>query len=325
MDNKWKTRVTEMLGIQYPIIQGSFGGFGTSTLAIAVSEAGGLGMITANALKTPERLREDIRRLKSKTNKPFAVNLTMTMTPELDRMVDVVIDEGVPVVETSAYRADAYGKRLQRAGIKWIHKVATVKHALAAEAQGADAVVIIGLEGTGFKNPSQLPSLIGIPWAVRQMKVPVIAGGGIGDSRGFMAALAMGAEAVYMGTAFMTTKECPIPERYKQMLVEASPSDPKFRDRNLVPTRTEAYAKVLEKRGTMPEAQWLAQLEAALSHPSMDPERLEAMFRGDEIEAVLEFVPGSLAVAVIDKIMSVKELIESIIAGAEEIRKRWSL
>jgi NAD(P)H-dependent flavin oxidoreductase YrpB (nitropropane dioxygenase family) len=325
MDNKWKTRVTEMLGIKYPIIQGSFGGFGTSVLAVAVCEAGGLGMITANALKTPERLREDIRRLKSKTNKPFAVNLTMTMTPELDRMVDVVIEERVPVVETSAYRADAYGKKLQQAGIKWIHKVATVKHALAAEAQGADAVVIIGLEGTGFKNPSQLPSLIGIPWAARQMKVPIIAGGGIGDSRGFMAALAMGAEAVYMGTAFMTTKECPIPERYKQMLVEADPSDPRFRDRNLVPTRTEAYAKVLEKRGTMPEAQWLAQLEAALSHPSMDPEKLEAMFRGDEIEAILEFVPGSLAVAVIDKIMSVKELIESIIAGAEEIRKRWSL
>lgn len=325
MEHIWKTRVTEMLGIKYPIIQGSFGGFGTSDLAIAVSEAGALGMITANALKTPERLREDIRRLKSKTDKPFAVNLTMTMTPELDAMVDVVIEEGVPVVETSAYRADAYGKRLQRAGIKWIHKVATVRHALAAEAQGADAVVIIGLEGTGFKNPEQLPSLIGIPWALRQLRIPIIAGGGVGDSRGFMAMLAMGAEAVYMGTAFLTTKECPVPERYKQMLVEASPADPKFRDRNLVPTRTEAYARVLAKKGTMPDAQWLAELEATLSHPNMDMEKVQEIFRGDEIEAVLEFVPGSLAVAVIDKIMSVKELIENIIAGAEEIRRRWAL
>jgi NAD(P)H-dependent flavin oxidoreductase YrpB (nitropropane dioxygenase family) len=323
--DKWKTRVTEMLGIKYPIIQGSFGGFGTSALGTAVSEAGGLGMITAYALKTPERLREDIRRLKSRTDKPFAVNLTMTLTPGLDEMVDVIIDEGVPVVETSAYRGDVYGKRLQKAGIKWIHKVATIKHALAAEAQGADALVIIGLEGTGFKSPMQLPSLIGIPWAVRQIKIPIIVGGGIADSHGFMAALAMGAEAVYMGTAFMATKECPIPDRYKQILVEANPSDSKIRDRTLAPTKTEAYAKVLEKRGTIPDDEWLMELEATLTHGSIDKEKLKTMFQVDEIEAVLEFVPGSLAVGVIDRVMTVKELIESIITGAEAIRRRWSI
>jgi NAD(P)H-dependent flavin oxidoreductase YrpB (nitropropane dioxygenase family) len=294
-------------------------------LGTAVSEAGGLGMITAYALKTPERLREDIRRLKSRTGKPFAVNLTMTLTAGLDEMVDVIIDEGVPVVETSAYRGDVYGKRLQKAGIKWIHKVATIKHALAAEAQGADAVVIIGLEGTGFKSPMQLPSLIGIPWAVRQIKIPIIVGGGIGDSHGFMAALAMGGEAVYMGTAFMATKECPIPDRYKQILVGANPSDPKIRDRTLAPTRTEAYAKVLEKRGTIPDDEWLVELEATLTHGSIDKEKLKAMFEGDEIEAVLEFVPGSLATAVIDRVMTAKELIESIITGAEAIRRRWSV
>lgn len=323
--DSWKTRVTEMLDIKYPIIQGSFGGFGTSALGTAVSEAGGLGMITAYALKTPERLREDIRRLKSRTDKPFAVNLTMTLTAGLDEMVDVIIDEKVPVVETSAYRGDVCGKRLQEAGIKWIHKVATIKHALAAEAQGADAVVIIGLEGTGFKSPMQLPSLIGIPWAVRQIKVPIIVGGGIGDSYGFMAALAMGGEAVYMGTAFMATKECPIPDRFKQILVEGNPSDPKIRDRTLAPTRTEAYAKVLEKRGTIPDDEWLVELEATLTHGSVDKEQLKAMFQGDEIEAVLEFVPGSLAVGVIDRVMTAKELIESIITGAEAIRRRWSI
>jgi len=240
-------------------------------------------------------------------------------------MVDVIINEGVPVVETSAYRGDVYGKRLQKAGIKWIHKVATIKHALAAEVHGADAVVIIGLEGTGFKSPMQLPSLIGIPWAVSQIKIPIIVGGGIGDSHGFMAALAMGAEAVYMGTAFLTTKECPIPDRYKQILVEGSPSDPRFRDRNLAPTKTEAYAKVLEKRGTIPDDEWLVELEATLTHGSIDKEKLKAMFQGDEIEAVLEFVPGSLAVGVIDRVMTAKELIESIITGAEAIRKRWSI
>jgi len=322
--DRWKTRVTEMLGMEYPIIQGSFGGFGTSALATAVSEAGGLGMITANAFKTSEKLREDIHRLKSKTDKPFAVNLTMSVS-NIDKMVDVIIDERVPVVETSVYRADVYGKRLQEAGIRWIHKVATIKHALSAEAQGVDAVVIIGLEGTGFKSPMQLPSLIGIPWAVRQIKIPIIVGGGIGDSYGFMAALAMGAEAVYIGTAFMATKECPIPDRYKQILVEGNPADPKFRDRILGPGKTEKYNKVMEKKGTIPDDEWLIELEAAMSNQPIDGGGLRTVVQGGDIEAILDFAPGSLAVAVIDKVMTVKELIESIITGAEAIRRRWSI
>jgi len=323
--DRWKTKVTEMLGMEYPIIQGSFGGFGTSELATAVSQAGGLGMITAKALRTPAKLREDIHRLKSKTDKPFAVNLTLSVSTNIDEMVDVIIDEEVPVVETSVYQAGVYGKRLQEAGIKWIHKVVTVKHALTAEEQGADAVVIIGLEGTGFMSPKQLPSLIGIPWAVRQVRIPIIVGGAIGDSQGFMAALAMGGEAVYMGTAFMATKECPIPDRYKQTLVEGNPSDPRFRDRNLMPVETEAYAKVLEKKGTIPEDKWLVELAAAMANQPVNEKRLRTVLEEGDIEAILDFAPGSLAIAVIDKVVTVKELIESIITGAEVIRRRWSI
>jgi len=315
----WKTRITEMLGIQYPIIQGAFHGFGTSPLASAVSEAGGLGMITAHALNTPQGLREDIHRLKSKTDKPFGVNITLSLCQDIDRMIDVILDEGVPVVETSVYRADKYGKRLQAAGVKWIHKVATVKHALSAEAQGADAVVIIGLEGTGFKNPIQLPTLIAIPWAVRQIKIPVIAGGGIGDSHGFMAALSMGAEAVYMGTAFMATKECPISDHYKQILVKGNPTDPKFRDRNLAsPKNDEEYSRVMEKKGTMPDEEWLLELEKAMAKSTGE-------FPQNEMEMIMQFAPGSLAIAVTDKIVTVKELIENIITGAEAIRQRWAM
>jgi len=307
-----------MLGIEYPIIQGAFHGFGTSALASAVSEAGGLGMITAHALKTPQGLREDIHRLKSKTDKPFGVNITISLCQDIDKMIDVIIDEQVPMVETSVYRADKYGKRLQAAGVKWIHKVATVKHALSAEAQGADAVVIIGLEGTGFKNPVQLPTLIAIPWAVRQIKIPVIAGGGIGDSHGFMAALSMGAEAVYMGTAFMATKECPISDHYKQILVKGNPTDPKFRDRNLAPPKSEEYNRVMKKKGTIPDEEWLLELEKAMVKSTGDlPE--------DETEMIMQFAPGSLAIAVTDKVVTVKELIESIITGAEAIRRRWAM
>ena len=319
----WKTRVTEMLGIKYPIIEGAFGGFGTSTLAVPVSEAGGLGMITAQVLRTPGGLREDIRRLKSKTDKPFAVNITMSVCPDIDKMVEVIIDEEVPVVETSAIRSDIVGKRLQAAGIKWIHKVATVRHALSVEAHGADAVVIVGLEGTGFKSPAQLPTLINIPWAVRQIKIPIIAAGGIADSYGFMAALSMGAEAVYMGTAFMATKECPLPDRYKQRLVEATPADPKIRDRVLTSPNAAEYEKAMKARGTISEREWLLRLERVAANVPLDVSLTEDSIY--ETEAVLRIAPGSLAVATIDKVVTVKELIENIIDGAEAIRRRWSI
>lgn len=319
----WKTRITEMLCIKYPIIEGSFSGFGTSALAAPVSEVGGLGMITAHALRTPEKLREDIRRLKSKTDKPFAVNLSIPICRNVDKMVEVIIDEGAPVVETSGARADAVGKRVQAAGIKWIHKVASVRHALSAEAQGVDAVVIVGLEGTGFKSPLTLPTLITIPWAVRQIKIPIVAAGGIGDSYGFMAALAMGAEAVYMGTAFMATKECPIPDSYKHKLVENTPDDPKIRSSILTPISADEYQKVIKEKGTIPEREWFMKLEEVAANVPSDIFFSEETYY--EPEETLKIAPGSLAVAVIDRVVTVKELIENIIAGAEAIRKRWSI
>ena len=318
----WETKITKMLGIKYPIIEGAFGGFGTSALAVAVSEAGGLGMITAGAFRTPEELRADIRRAKSLTQKPFGVNLT-AMIPRIDEMREVAIEEGVGVVETAAYRADVHGQRLKEAGVKWIHKVATMKHALAAERQGADAVVVVGLEGAGFKSVTQLPTMIAIPWAVRELNVPVIAAGGIGDGRGFMAALAMGAEAVYMGTAFMATKECPISDKFKRILVEGDPTDPKFRDRNLLPPKMEEYQKVLKERGSTVESEWLLKLERVLLKESADVP--EGDWWNIELEEVFRMAPGSLAVAFIDGVVTVRELIEKIIGEAEAIRRRWAI
>lgn len=323
----WKTRITEMLGIRYPIIEGGFGSFGTSALAVPVSEAGGLGMITATALRTPEGLRQDIRRARSLTDKPFGVNLTIMTCPDIDKMCQVVIEEDIPVVETASYRSDTYGKRLQAAGIKWIHKVATVKHALAAEQHGVDAVVIVGLEGAGFKSTLQLPTLVSIPWAVRQLKIPVIAAGGIGDARGFMAALAMGAEAVYLGTAFMATKECPISERHKQSMAEADPTESKYRERCLATPKPEELARVMAERESLPEAQWLLRLERVMLKDSPDmPDLTGDDLTDDAIqEEILRSLPGSLAVAVIDRVVSVRDLIETMISEAEEIRCRWSI
>lgn len=321
----WETRITKMLGIKYPILQGAFGGFGNADFAVPVSEAGGLGMITAGGFGTPEIFREELKKAKSMTDKPLAVNLTIVGCPEIEAMRDVIIEEGgVVAVETAPMRADFLGKPLQERGIKWIHKVGSVKHALSAERQGADAVVIVGLEGAGFKAMDQVPTMINIPWAVRQIKIPVIAAGGIGDARGFLAALIMGAEAVYMGTAFMATRECPVSDKHKQFLANSDPSEPILRKRCLTPPNMEEVAKVMAKRDSLPDHEWLGKLEQAMVDDtegmSLDGASLEEM----EAE-ILRAVPGSLAVGVIDKVPTIKQFIENLIAEAEEIRRRWSI
>jgi len=310
---EWKTEVTELMGIKYPIIQGSFAGFGDSRLGAAVSEAGGLGMITAGALKTPEKLREDIKRARSITDKPIAVNLTIGMFPMMEEMREVAIEEGIPVVETSAFDGRVHGKRLKEAGVVWIHKVATVEHAIAAARQGADAVVIVGIEGTGFKSINQLPISIAIPWAVKQIGVPVIAAGGIASGHGLLGSLGLGAQAIYMGTAFMATKECPISEKHKNILISSLPTDPKIRDKALTPPDPEKLKKIIAKRGKMDQGEWLARLERVMLKESDNDEV------GFETQEVLSLAPGSLAVGFLDEICTVKELIDRIIGEAEDI------
>jgi NAD(P)H-dependent flavin oxidoreductase YrpB (nitropropane dioxygenase family) len=317
----WKTRVTDLLGSKYPIIQGAFGGFGTSALAAPVSEAGGFGIITASALRTPDGLREDIKKARSMTDKPFGVNLSIGLCPSVDQMREVAIEERVPVIFTAAYRADDHGRRIQEAGLKWVHKVVTVKHALVAERQGADAVVIVGLEGTAFKNISQLPTLTSITTATRLLSIPVIAAGGIGDAHGLLAALAMGAEGIYMGTRFLATEECPVSDRYKQKLVDAQPWEAEYRDRCLAPPRMEEYEKVISERGSMSQDHWLQRLEQVLLQQSPADEEVD-WEKGFDIDMVLRIAGGSLAVGVIDRVMSVKELIDTIVSDAERILSR---
>jgi len=304
---EWRTRITEMLAIKYPIIQGAFGSFGTADFASAVSEAGGLGMITANALRTPEKLRMDIRRARTMTDKPFAVNLSPLIHPGLAAMREVAIAERVPVIETAGFRSAEYGRRIKEAGLIWIHKVTTVKHAVTAEQDGADAVCIVGLEGAGFKNPTTLPTLVAIPMAVKRIKIPVIAAGGIGDARGFLAALAMGAEAVLLGTVFMSTKECPISERRKQILIEADPYDPKWRDVVIRTPTLNEINKLIEVAKDNPDDQ--AILRAV--------RKIEGI---DTLDSGRDFpYSASLALGFIDNIVSAKELIDNIIKASEDI------
>lgn len=316
----WNTRATQLLGSRYPIVQGAFGGFGRSDLAAAVSAAGGFGIITASALRTPERLREDIHKARGATDAPFGINFSIGLCPNVDTMLEVAIEERVPVIFTSAYRADNYGQQVQAAGLKWVHKVASVQHALSAERQGADAVVIVGLEGTAFKSIHQMPTLVSITTAVRQMKIPVIAAGGIGDGRGLVAALAMGAEGVYMGTRFLATEECPISDKHKQALVQAQPWDKEYRERALNPPKPEEYEKIMGKRGDMPLDQWLQHLESIMFRQTPDGEI--DWDSGMDVEVALRIAGGSLAVGVIDRVMSVGELIDTVVHDAEAILSR---
>jgi len=272
-------------------------------------------MITAGALKTPENLRKDIRRARSITQRPIAVNLTVGMCPHIDEMRDVAIEEKVPAVETSAFDAREHGKKLKEAGIVWIHKVATVEHAVAAAAQGADVVVIVGIEGTGFKSIRQLPLSIAIPLAASRIDVPIVAAGGIGSGRGLLSALALGASGIYMGTAFMVTKECPIPEEHKRRLVEYSPSDPVIRDKVLTPPDPEKVRKVMKKRGSMDDRKWLLRVEKVLAKEQEDD---NAEQFNDTFE-VLKLAPGSLAVGFLNEICTAGELIERIVKEAEMV------
>jgi nitronate monooxygenase len=223
-----KTRVTEMLGIRYPIVQGGLQWVGLAELASAVSNAGGLGTITALSLGTAEGLRKEIARCRTMTDKPFGVNLTILPTaskPPYAEMVDVIIDSGINIVETAGNNPKELLAKLKAAGVKIIHKCTAVRHALSAERNGVDIISIDGFECAGHPGEDDIPGLVLIPIAARALKIPVIASGGIADGRGMAAALALGAQGVNMGTRFVATKEAPVHDNVKQMIVAASERD----------------------------------------------------------------------------------------------------
>ena len=316
---KWNTRVTELLGCEYPILQGALSRIGNWKFAAAVSESGAHGCLTAAVSLTPDKLRDDIRRCRDATGKPFSVNITVGMCPHIDDMLEVCLEEDVEVIETAVFSADQYGKRIKEAGRKWVHKTATLKHALHAEKQGADALILVGLEGIGFKNIAQLPTMTTVAWAARQLKVPVIAAGGIGDAHTFLGAQALGAEGVMMGTAFMATQECPISDRFKERMVQADPDNPYLRSTVLAPPNPRDYEEVMKKRDEMPLERWLTALERVmLKHDDwlLAPEMWNEDY--DRISSLMSF-----AVTYIDRIPTVKEFVEGIMRGADDILARW--
>jgi len=236
----WNTRLTKMMNTEYPIIMGAFAIIGRAEFAAAFSNAGGLGIVTALNFRSNEEFQEEIDKMNKLTDKPYGVNFTV-WPPQVrnkvgrDRdeesyldFVDIALEAGVKVITTSAYKAAEIGKKAHDAGAAWFHKCATVKHAISAEKNGADAVTIVGLEGTGFKNPNQNTTLVNMTMARKLIKIPLIAAGGIGDARGFLAALAMGADAVCFGSAIMATKESPAPNAWRKQVLHQDIFDETF-------------------------------------------------------------------------------------------------
>ncbi len=319
----FKTRITEMLDIQHPIVQGGMIWLSRAELAAAVSNAGGLGIVSSISFATASELRDEIRKTKTLTNRPFGVNFPIfpatRPTEGIEKYMDVAIEEGVRVAETSGQSPEPYMKRFKDGGVKVIHKVPAVRFAQTAERIGVDAVIMFGCEGGGHVGLDNVTSLILIPRAVDSVKIPVIAAGGFGDARGFVAALALGAEAVLMGTRFMASKESLAHPKVKEWLIRARETDTllieqSIRNTSRVLRNTPAERTAeLEKKG--------ASLEELL--PIIGGLKEKALLETGDLDAGILHC-GQVS-GLVREIPSVKEIIDGIIDQAEIIRKRLEM
>jgi nitronate monooxygenase len=223
-----KTRITELFGIQHPIVQGGMHFVGPAEMAAAVSNAGGLGIITGLTQRTPELLAAEIARCKTMTDKPFGVNLTFLPSvtpPDYPGYVKAIIDSGVKAVETAGNNPQKWLPALKEAGIKVIHKCTSVRHSLKAEAIGCDAVSVDGFECGGHPGEDDVPNFILLPRAAEELRIPFVASGGVANGKQLVAALAMGAEGINMGTRFIATREAPVHQNVKDAIVAATELD----------------------------------------------------------------------------------------------------
>jgi len=253
-----KTRLTELFGIEHPIIQGGMHFVGLAELAAAVSNAGGLGIITGLTQGTPEKLSAEIERCRSMTDKPFGVNITFLPTltpPDYPGLFQAIIDGGVKIVETAGNNPAQYLPMLKDAGIKVIHKCTGVRHALKAQAIGCDAVSVDGFECGGHPGEDDIPNFILLPRAADELTIPFVASGGMADGRSLVGALAMGADGINMGTRFIATQEAPVHDNVKQAIVVASELDTRLVMRPLRNTErvlnNPAVERLLEKERTL--------------------------------------------------------------------------
>jgi nitronate monooxygenase len=316
----FETRLTKLLGIKHPIIQGGLQWLATAQLASAVSEAGGLGIISSLSFPDQDSLRKEIRRIREMTKNPFGVNLPMlpglTKDDRTEEILEILLEEGVPVVETAGRSPEPFIQKIKSGGIKLIHKVPSARFAKKAESIGADAVTIVGFECGGHPGMDDVTSLVLIPTVASSLRIPVIAGGGIADARGFLAALALGADGVLMGTRFVATQECPAHPKIKEWLVKARETDTMVIQRSIRNAARAIKNKAAKKTLSMEEKG--ASLEELLTVISGQIGQ-KALLEGDREGAI---IACGQCVGLIHEIKSVKQVIEEMIQGAQSILQR---
>lgn len=253
-----KTRITELFGIEHPVIQGGMHYVGFAEMAAAVSNAGGLGIITGLTQKTPKDLANEIARCKDMTDKPIGVNLTFLPgfeDPDYPGYIEAIVAQGVKIVETAGRSPEQYMPSLKEAGIKVIHKCTSVRHSLKAEKIGCDAVSVDGFECGGHPGEDDIPNMILLPRAAEELSIPFVASGGMGNAKQLVAALALGADGINMGTRFIATKEAPVHQNVKDALVAASELDTELVMRPLRNTervlKNDAVNRILEKEKSL--------------------------------------------------------------------------
>jgi NADH:quinone reductase (non-electrogenic) len=312
-----RTQVTELLGIEYPIIQGGMQWVGYAELASAVSNAGGLGVLTALTQPTPEDLRREIERCRGMTDKPLGVNLTILpaiKTPPYAEYLSAIIESGIKIVETAGNNPKDMLPRLKEHGIKTIHKCTSVRHALSAERHGIDIVSIDGFECAGHPGEDDVPGLILFPAAVRALKVPIVASGGIGDGRGMAAAFALGAQGINMGTRFMCTKEAPIHDNIKQALVKGSERDTSLIFRTLKNTARVYRNQIADSVRELEYRPGGCQFEEI--RPLVIGTRGRAALQSGEVDGGV--ISAGQSIGLIDDVPTCADLIERIVAECRQ-------
>ena len=317
-----KTPLSELLGIQYPIVQGGMQWVGKAELAAAVSQAGGLGILTALTQPSPDDLRAEIKRCRELTDRPFGVNLTILPSinpPPYAEYVEAIIDSGVKIVETAGNNPKEFIARFKDNGVVILHKCTAVRHALSAERHGVDAVSIDGFEAAGHPGEDDVPGLVLVPAAARAIKIPIIASGGFADGRGLAAALALGAHGINMGTRFMLTRESPIHDRIKQAIVGGGERDTKviFKPfRNTARVFRNSVAEQVSELEKRPGAVFED------VRPLVSGARGRAALASGDVDGGLLW--AGMAIGLMDDIPTCAELVERIVKECRESLERAS-
>jgi len=321
-EKMFQTKITGMFGIKYPIVVGTMMHLSRAEMVAAASNAGALGVLASANFQTKEEFRQEVKKLKGMTDKPFAVNLNLfpALRPIDNReYLEVIFEEGIKIVETSGHKApDELAKDLKAHGVTLIHKCVGVRYALKAESIGADVVTVVGYENGGATGTLDITTICLVPRVVDALKIPVIGGGGVADGRGFLALLALGAQGVIMGTPLLVAEECPIHPKLKQALIEATELDTMIVMRSIQNSHrvwiNEVARKVAElekQQAGLPEIVKVAAGEKA-----------QRMFQEGDLNAGV--ISCGQGVGLVKKVMPMKDIIEGIIHQADELRKKLS-